>query len=310
MHKLIEFFLVMVLATTGATYPGVHLTDDKPNADVARAQELLSEVRKALGGEAKLKAVQSLTASGKFRRILGSQAPEMSGEFDLEFLLPDKFKRTENLTLMGGAAQAIRIEGFNGEQMFFDSSSSGGGMMMMRRPGGDDPKAHAAQLRALKAEVTRTLVAWLLSAPEAYQIQFTYAGEADAPEGKADLIDAKNADGFAARLFLDKKTHQPLMLSYRSVVPKMVLRTVQASSREDGEKKSKEIEKQAQDEIAKAQNNAQESDVQIFYSDYRTVDGVLLPHKVSRSVNGEVAEEWDMTKFKINPPLKAEKFKK
>jgi hypothetical protein len=310
MHKLIEFFLVMVLAITGTTYPSVHFPDDKPNVDEVRAQALLTEARNALGGEAKLKAVQSLAVSGKFRRILGPQAPEMSGEFDLEFLLPDKFKRTENLTLMGGAAQATRIEGFNGEQTFFDSSSSGGGMIMMRRPGGDDPKAQAAQLRALKADVTRTLVAWLLTVPDSYKIQFTYAGEADAPDSKADIIDAKNADGFVARLFLDKKTHQPLMLSYRTVAPKMVMRTVQATSREDGGKRSKEVEKQAQDDIAKAQENAQECEVQIFYADYRPVDGIHLPHKMSRSVNGEVAEEWEMTRFKINLPLKAEKFKK
>jgi hypothetical protein len=306
MHKLIEFFLLMVFAATGVSYP---IADDKANGDAARAQELLLQARNALGGEAKIKAVQSFMASGKFRRILGPQAPEMSGEFDLEFLLPDKFKRTENLTLMGGAAQATRIEGFNGEQMFFDSSSSGG-MVMMRQPGGDDPKAQASRLRALKAEVARNLIAWLLTAPEAYQIQFTYAGEADSPEGKADIIDAKNADGFAARLFLDQKTHQPLMLSYRAVMPKAVIRTLQAPNREEGEKKAKEMEKHTADEIAKAQQNAQESDIQIFYADYRTVDGVLLPHRISRSVNGEVAEEWEISKYKINPPLKAEKFKK
>lgn len=310
MHKVIEFFLVIVFAAIGATYPGVCLTDDKPNIDTSRAQELLTQARQALGGEAKIKAVQSLAASGKFRRILGAQMPEMSGEFELEFLLPDKFKRTENIVMMGGAAEIRRIEGFNGEQMFQDSSSSGGGMVVMRRPGGDDPKAQAAQLRSMKADVTRNLLAWLLTAPEASQIQFTYAGEADAPEGKADVIDAKGMDGFAARIFLDKQTHQPLMLSYRSVVPKMVMRTVQAGHPEEGEKKAKELEKQAHDEVAKAQANAQESEVQIFYADYRTVDGVLLPHKISRSVNGEVSEEWEITKFKINPPFKADKFKK
>jgi hypothetical protein len=308
MHKLVEFFFLMIFAATGTTYPGLHVTD--PQADAARAQEVLSQARNALGGEAKIKAVQSLAASGKFRRILGPQAPEMSGDFEMEFLFPDKFKRTENMTIMGGAAQVTRIEGFNGEQMFQDSSSSGGGMVMIRRPGGDDPKAQASQLRSIKADVGRNLLAWLLSAPDSYQIQFTYAGEADSEDGKADIVDAKGADGFTARLFLDKKTHQPLMLSYRAVVPKAVFRTMQTGSREEGEKHAKEIEKQTADEIAKAQQTAQESEIQIFYSDYRPVDGVLLPHKVSRSVNGEVAEEWEITRFKLNPPLKADKFKK
>ena len=308
MHKLIEVFLLMVFAATGTTYPSLKLVDDK--ADAARAQELLAQARQSLGGEAKLKAVQSLAAAGKFRRILGAQAPEMSGDFELEFLLPDKFKRTENMVIMGGAAQVTRIEGYNGEQMFFDSSSSGGGMVMIRRPGGDDPKAQAAQLRNLKADVARHLIAWLLTAPDTYQIQFTYAGQADSPDGKADIVDAKNAEGFTARLFLDQKTHQPLMLSYRAVVSKPIVRTMQAGSREEGEKHAKEMEKQTADEIAKAQQNQSESEVQIFYADYRPVDGLLLPHKASRSVNGEVIEEWEMTKFKLNPPLKADKFKK
>jgi hypothetical protein len=310
MHKFIEFFLVMVFATTGATYPSLNLTTNQSGADAAHAQELLTQARNALGGEAKLKAVQSLSASGKFRRILSPQVPEMSGEFEMEILLPDKYKRVENISMMGGAAEIRRTDGFNGEQMFQDSSSSGSGMVMMRRPGSDDPKAQAAQLRAMKADVARNLLAWLLTAPDSYQIQFTYAGEADAPEGKADILDAKNAEGFAARIFLDKKTHQPLMLSYRTVVPKMVIRSVQAASSEEGEKKAKEMEKHAQDEIAKAQQNAQESEVQIFYADFRSVDGLLLPHKITRSVSGEVSEEWEITKFKINPPLKAEKFKK
>jgi hypothetical protein len=234
----------------------------------------------------------------------------MSGDFDLEFLLPDKFKRTENLTMMGGAAQITRTEGFNGEQMFQDSSSSGGGMIMIRRPGGDDPKAQASQLRSIKADVARNLIAWILTAPESYQIQFTYAGEANSADGKADIVDAKGADGFAARLFLDRNTHQPLMLSYHAVIPKAVIRTMQSTSREEGEKHAKDLEKQTADEMAKAQQNAQESEIQIFYSDYRPVDGVLLPHKMSRSVNGEVTEEWEITKFKVNPTLKADRFKK
>src|ERR1051325_3468277 len=141
MHKLMEFLFVLMFVATGSTYPSLKLSDDK--ADAARAQELLTGARNALGGDTKLKAVPSLVVSGKFRRVLGPQAPEMSGDFDLEFLLPDKFKRTENLTMMGGAAQITRTEGFNGEQMFQDSSSSGGGMIMIRRPGGDDPKAQA-----------------------------------------------------------------------------------------------------------------------------------------------------------------------
>src|SRR5262249_30245187 len=155
-------------------------------------------------------------------------------------------------------------------------SSSGGGMIVIRRPGGDDPKMQASRLRSLKADTTRTLLAFLLTAPPSSGIEFTYAGEAEAPDGKADIIEAKSADGLAARLFLDQKTHQPLMLAYRGVAQRVVMRTeqMQAGSREEAEKKAKEAEHKADEEAAKAQQNRQEVDVQVYFADYRPVDGI------------------------------------
>ena len=307
MHKLMEFILVLVFAAAGSTYP-ISFDDSKATADRARAQELLAQARNALGGDAKVKAVQSLAVTGSFRRVLGPQMPESSGEFEIELLLPDKFKRTENMSLMGGAAQVTRIDGFNGDQHFYDSSSSGG-MVMIRRPGGDAPAMQASQLRALKADAARHLIAWLLHAPDVYQIDFTYAGEAEAAEGKADVLDAKGANGFAAKIFLDKQSHRPLMISYRAIMPRMVMRAGgEGISREDAEKRAKEIEKEAHAEMEK--NRPEESEIQMFLSDYKAVDGIQLPHRIARSVNGEVNEEWEVKKFKLNPPLKAERFKK
>lgn len=307
MHKIMELILVMMFATVGSAPPAIFDNQQAP-ADKARAQELLAQARDALGGDAKLKAVQSLVLNGSFRRVMGPQMPESSGDFEMELLLPDKYKRTENMSLMGGAAQVTRIDGFNGEQMFTDSSSSGSGMVMIRRPGSDDPKMQAGILRSMRADVARNLIAWLLTVPDSYQIEFTYAGEAESPEGKADVIDVKGADGFAAKLFLDKQTHKPLMLSYRAVLPQMVMRAGggDGGSREDAEKRLKEIEKEAEAE----RSRAQESEINMFFSDYKTIDGVHLPHRVSRAVNGEVTEEWEIKKFKVNPPLKAERFKK
>lgn len=307
MHKIMELILVMMFAAVGSAPPAIFDNQQAP-ADKARAQELLAQARDALGGDARLKAVQSLALNGSFRRVMGPQMPESSGDFEMELLLPDKYKRTENMSLMGGAAQVTRIDGFNGEQMFTDSSSSGSGMVMIRRPGSDDPKMQAGILRSMRADVARNLIAWLLTVPDSYQIEFTYAGEAESPEGKADVIDVKGADGFAAKLFLDKQTHKPLMLSYRAVLPQMVMRAGggDGGSREDAEKRLKEIEKEAEAE----RSRARESEINMFFSDYKTIDGVHLPHRVSRAVNGEVTEEWEIKKFKVNPPLKAERFKK
>jgi hypothetical protein len=35
-----------------------------------------------------------------------------------------------------------------------------------------------------------------------------------------------------------------------------------------------------------------------------------MPHRITRAINGQFSEEWELKKFKINPPLKADQFKK
>jgi hypothetical protein len=45
-------------------------------------------------------------------------------------------------------------------------------------------------------------------------------------------------------------------------------------------------------------------------SDYKKVDGVLLPHKVDISIDGEPNEEWTIEKFRVNPSIKADDFTK
>ena len=47
-----------------------------------------------------------------------------------------------------------------------------------------------------------------------YPLTFASGGVAEAPEGKADVVDVKGADNFSARLFIDSQTHLPLMISW------------------------------------------------------------------------------------------------
>ncbi|MBL8143631.1 MAG: hypothetical protein JNM38_21130, partial [Acidobacteria bacterium] len=51
-------------------------------------------------------------------------------------------------------------------------------------------------------------------------------------------------------------------------------------------------------------------DVQWFMSDHKKVNGVMLPHTIRRSENGEVREEWTFKKFSVNPVFKPDTFAK
>lgn len=274
----------------------------------ARAQELLNQARAALGGEAKLKAVQSLTASGKLRQVMRSDDADdqIEGEIEVNVLLPDKYLRADMVPLPVGDGEVKRIGGINGDQVFRDARSTGPGMVMIR-PMPDDPAARAGQVRMMREEFARTLIAWLLTSPANFPVEFSYAGEAESRDGKADALDIKGPEGFNARLFLDKQTHLPLMLSYRAPQQRVAMVTRRAQGGpEDLEARKKEAQEQADKQAAAPQL----SEVQLYFSEYRAEDGILLPHRITRSVNGDFSEEWELKKFKINPPLKAESFKK
>ena len=277
-----------------------------------RAQNLLAQARAALGGESKLKTVQSLSTTAKFRRILAKGEPEISGELQLDFLLPDKYIATEVSNLPMGDAQITRVSGFNGDQPFRDVRTSGGGNVYVRVGNGPANQQNpAAQLRGIRAEFARYLIGWLLAPPATQAVDFSYGGEAQAEEGRADVIDIKGADDFSMRLFLDKESHRPLMLTYQGPQPGMVMRmqTAAPGSHGEAENSAKEAQEKARKEL-ESQPPPKMVEVQLFFSDYRNVGGIFLPHHITRAVNGEVSEEWDVTKFKVNPPLKAENFKR
>ena len=46
----------------------------------------------------------------------------------------------------------------------------------------------------------------------------------------------------------------------------------------------------------------------VYYADYQAVNGVLLPHKIQRSVDGKPTEEMVFDQLKVNPKIDAKKF--
>lgn len=271
-----------------------------------RAQELIKQARAALGGEAALNGVHGLSLSGKLRR------DDKSGEIKLDLLLPDKFKRSETMTLIADI-DATFTSALNGDQVWNDSSTSGGsGNVRVNsrsvRPN-NDSQAQTARGQQLRMEFARQLLGLFLTSNAAFPLDYTYAGEAEAKDGRADVLDIKGPGGFAVRLFLDKTSHRPLMMKYRGFIPTTTINTSvsQAGNREDMEK----IVKDAKEGKGAARSAARpEGDLEVYFSDYRTVNGIMLPHHISKMINGKLGEEWTIKKYTVNPPLTAQDFEK
>jgi hypothetical protein len=273
---------------------------------------------------------------------------QMSSTIEMFLEMPDKFLRSEVST---GMMNMTMNTGFNGDRAFVPAGGSmgAGGAMIFRMgpggpmagpPGAGGPEAvkptpeqleemNKVALRNSRAELSRMMLGWFAMAHPSLQAQYTYAGEAESPDGKAYVIDVKNPDGFAARLFVDQNNYLPLMVTYQGRQPRVVTaggpggpaatatgaaatatthtaQPAQARQMTEEERKQMEgdIEKRLAAEIAKQPT----VEFSLFFDDWREVDGVRFPHKMRRAIAGETNEEWTISKVKLNPKIDAKKF--
>jgi hypothetical protein len=48
----------------------------------------------------------------------------------------------------------------------------------------------------------------------------------------------------------------------------------------------------------------------LYLGEYKKVDGVMVPHRLTYAVEGKTVEEWTLEKVKLNPSVKADLFDK
>ena len=279
----------------------------------AKAAELLAQARAAIGGDKPLGKVQAVSCVGSIQRSIGDR--QVSGELTLDLQLPDKMLRTESISPMGDGALVINEQGLNGDVLLRNTRVTNAPPGMFLRtppvpPPGSDAEAQA--IRNSRAELARLAVSLLLASPGSLPLEFVYGGEAESPDGKADVLDVKGAGSFAARLFFDKETHRPLMLGYRGVSPRMIVQTqrVQGPPPARGGSQPEPPAGRGDHGGPGAEPPVPEIvDITMFFDDYRAVDGVMLPHHISRAVGGQTNEEWTFRSIKVNPAFKPETFR-
>ena len=271
----------------------------------AKSAELIAQARAALGGEKNLNAVQGLTCAGSYARTLGDR--QLSGDLTIELQLPDKMLRTETSNPIGDMTIVLE-QGVNGEKLLRNQRTINGPpgavIRMAPPPAGADAEAQA--VRNARADMTRLVVALLLAPPPSMPLEYTYGGEAQADEGAADIVDAKGPGSFAIRIFLDRKSHRPLMLQYSGVAPQMRIQTQTMQGPPDPERMRRA--EQAAHDAAAAQPPPQLVDITFFVDDYKTVSGIQLPHHFSRSIDGKPTEEMTCKTIKVNPAFKPDTF--
>ncbi len=197
-------------------------------------------------------------------------------------------------------------------------------------------------------EMIQILLGWFLAPPASTGTQFKFVGEAPGPEGtKLNVVDAKTSDGIATRLYFEQESHRLIGLSYKA---KNLRRGGQggqgrgpggqqggqaaqaggnrppqtaggqtggqAGGQGQGQQQGQRREITAEErerrmkEFQEQFDKAPEVDYRWAFDEYKSVGGLNLPHRLTKIEAGTPNEEWEISKYKANPKIAADKFEK
>jgi hypothetical protein len=307
-----QSFVIICLAIS--TLAGTQSPPPDPAAAV------LAAAREALGGEKKLAAMKTMIATGRTRQVRGDNLVPI--EFEIAIELPDKFVRKDEIPAQESGPT---VSGFNGETLLqFPIPGP-----PPARAGGPPPPtaeqaAAAARMRLItvKQDFARLALGMFAASPAAYPLTFTYVAKAEAPQGKADVLDVKGPAGpgaFAARLFVNADTHLPIMVTWTAPAPPMRGGPPRGAppspppSRGDTPPAPAGPPPPAPGSPAApapqgppGQPSAPES--RLYFGEYRDVSGQQLPFRLRRALGPDTVEETTFDGFKINAKIDAKKF--
>ena len=354
--------IAVVGATTIALTqaPGPAPTPQNPAAapsaeSIKRAEQVLADARKALGGD-KLTELKSLVASGRTKRVRGNNLVPI--EFEILIELPSKYVRLDEFpaedtdptsagfngdaliqippppatstppagsTLPAGAAPPAGARPPSGAMppgAMPSGAMAPGGMMP---PGGRgmamDPRR--ARLNTVKQDYAR-LALGLFATASAYPLTFSYAAVAEAPQGRADVLDVKGEGNFTMRYFINSETRLPIMVAWTTpptnvivtvpgqpppatVAPGAVVVMGPPAPPKDAPKE--EMDKYSKDVLAvRAKAQATPVENRLYFADYRDVDGLKLPFRLRRAIGTETTEETTFDRFRVNAKIDQRKF--
>ncbi|MDH3531148.1 MAG: hypothetical protein OEQ28_16435 [Acidobacteriota bacterium] len=144
------------------------------------------------------------------------------------------------------------------------------------------------------SEMLRTTMALLMTAPEDGNVTFKYAGKGDVDGFPSNIVEV-GSHGSSFKLYLDVSTNLPQMVSYPAhghhVVKIMGDKGVVQENR-----------------VMADGNGPGAHEKQIKFSDFRSVGGLLLPHRWTETSEGKILQTIDITGYEINPANIAERF--
>jgi hypothetical protein len=151
------------------------------------------------------------------------------------------------------------------------------------------------RVAAVKQDFVRLTLGLFAGSFSSYPVTFSYVGQAEAPQGKADVLDVKGASNFAVRLFINSESHLPIMVSWQGQA--MPMRGMPPGAGATGMRGA-----------APGGTPPAPIEYRIYFGDYRDVDGLQWPFRVRKATGPDTTEETTFDRFRINPKIDPKRF--
>jgi hypothetical protein len=330
--------ITVILCVCGTLASAVLASQDNALAQAPdeRAAKVLADARAALGGAEKLDAVRSFTTTGRTRRVQGENLVPI--EFEVLVELPDKYVRKDEIPAQESDPTTT---GFNAEMLLQIPPP----VPPEPRPGMPAPPPGMFEnmlkqrLVTAKQDFARLMLGLFATSFKAYPLTFKYIGQAEAPQGKAHVLEATGDVNFKMRFFVDMETHLPIMVSWtapaRPTAPSPGMRTpaptegrpagrgapgapsspgatapasapgTTPAGATAGKPAPPSTSAPAPPTSAPVPSTPEQ---RLYFSDYREIDGIKLPFRLRRGVGTSTTEETTFDRFRINQKIDPRRF--
>ncbi len=302
-----------------------------------RALALIRQARIAIGGDANIASVRSLTAKGNAVHTFNFDGTNASqtGDFEINLALPNQFSkmmklRLENISgdgtkqIVNEEHKVVIIKRGDGDKTVFNSGDKDGAaknkVVIVKngdgkietedvRPTGDGNNRLVKEMRVVKGngenhhqnEFLRTMLSLFLTAPEGVDVSYFYVGAGDVDGTACEIVEAKTGNDSVAKIYLSQSTKLPVMMSYQGMNLPKVIKINREDIKPSSDNKDVKVFVGEIDAPTLAEIN-------VKFSDYRTVGGLQLPFAWTQTANGKTAETVSIESYEINPANIAEKF--
>lgn len=315
----------------------------------AQALELIKKARIAIGGDTNINNVRSLTLAAETTNFFDQGNIKMTkgGNLEIALELPNRFSKMLRIGNPGDSTEGEKTEKQvdviilkkGGDEDVFWKTTEGDdvkvgdnkiiikkdangkvltedivgpktvivkdadGKVLTEDITGNHKTVISKEVRVTKAremqqnELIRTTLALLLTAPEGTDISYIYKGENTIDGFSVNVVEAQ-INGSAFKLFLDKSSNLPKMISFMGLKSPELVRF------------NKPVGDFPKEFVIERGDIPASVEHQITFSDYRSVNGLLLPFAWTETVGGKQTQTVNVTNYEINPPNIADKFNK